>query len=339
MNVVVFAHMSLDFLAIGDIVTEPFIRLKEARVHCNIDDEACEITMRWGDKIPYDYAVHMPAVGNASNAAVSAARLGLSSALRAYVGDDAHGKECLEVLTKEGVDTTYMVTEAGKQTNYHYVLWYESERTILVKHEEYSYTAPALSESPKWIYCSSLAANSLPYHHELIKMLEAHPDTKFAFQPGTFQMKLGYKELKDVYERTDLFFCNKEEAERILELPAGQNIPDLLEGMRKLGPKTVVITDDRNGAYAFDGTRKVFVPMYPDARAPFERTGAGDAFASSVTAALALGKSFEEALLWGPINSMSVVQDVGAQRGLLTREQLEQYLKDAPPEYKVTDLA
>lgn len=330
--------MQLDFLAIGDIVTEPFIRLKEARVNCRIDDEACEISMRWGDKIPYEYAVYMPAVGNASNAAVSAARLGLKSALRAYVGDDRYGPECLEVLKKEGVITDYMVTEPGKNTNYHYVLWFESERTILVKHEEFTYTVPTLEESPKWMYCSSLAANSLPYHHALVDLLKSHPETKLAFQPGTFQMKLGHEALKDVYARTELFFCNKEEAERILGLPAGQNIKVLLEGVRALGPKIAIITDGRNGAYSFDGMKKWSVPMYPDDREPFERTGAGDAFASTVTAALAIGLPLEEALLWGPINSMSVVQDVGAQRGLLTRAQVEEYIRKAPESYTLTEL-
>jgi sugar/nucleoside kinase (ribokinase family) len=78
--------------------------------------------------------------------------------------------------------------------------------------------------------------------------------------------------------------------------------------------------------------------MYPDERGPFERTGAGDAFASTVAAALALGKPLEEALLWGPINSMSVVQEVGAQKGLLTREALLSYLDKAPASYTVTPL-
>jgi hypothetical protein len=32
---------------------------------------------------------------------------------------------------------------------------------------------------------------------------------------------------------------------------------------------------------------------------------------------------------------MSVVQEIGAQRGLLTREKLEEYLKNAPSEYQV----
>jgi hypothetical protein len=31
---------------------------------------------------------------------------------------------------------------------------------------------------------------------------------------------------------------------------------------------------------------------------------------------------------------MSVVQDIGAQRGLLSREKLEEYLKSAPEDYK-----
>lgn len=329
---------SIDFLAIGDIVTEPFIRLTDAHVEEMKDSEGKQLCMRFGDKIPYEYAVLAVAVGNASNAAVSASRLGLSASLRAYVGDDRYGPECIAKLVEEGVDTSLMVTEPGKKTNYHYVLWYGSERTILVKHEEYSYTVPEISESPAWVYLSSLSENSLPYHEALVSFLERHPTSKLAFQPGTFQMKLGKEKLSALYKRSALFFCNKEEAMRILGTEDSE-IGSLLEDMRALGPDVVVITDGREGAYAYDGTRKMHVPMYPDSRAPFERTGAGDSFASTVAAALSLGKTLEEALLWGPINSMAVVQEVGAQTGLLTRKKLEQYLADAPSEYKITDIA
>jgi ribokinase len=327
---------SLDFLAIGDIVTEPFIRLKEAEVHCRIDDEQCEICMRWGDKIPYESATEVAAVGNSSNAAVAAARLGLSAALRTYIGDDRHGEECLNVLKNEGVDTTFVEKEAGKQTNYHYVLWYQNERTILVKHEEFDYQVPELPVSPKWVYLSSLGENSLPYHHAIADLLASHPETKLALQPGTYQMRFGTEALKPLYERTELFVCNKEEAARILKRDDTHAIEALLEGLAALGPKIAIITDGTQGAYAFDGTRRLRVPMYPDARQPFERTGAGDAFASTVASALALGKPLEEALLWGPINAMSVVQDVGAQKGLLSREVLEDYRAKAPASYSVT---
>jgi sugar/nucleoside kinase (ribokinase family) len=72
----------------------------------------------------------------------------------------------------------------------------------------------------------------------------------------------------------------------------------------------------------------------PDPKPPYERTGAGDAFASTIACALALGKTLPEALQWGGINSMSVVQEIGAQKGLLTQEKIEEYLKQAPESYR-----
>jgi 2-dehydro-3-deoxygluconokinase len=329
----------LEFLAVGDIVTEPFIRLKDARVNCKINNEECEICMRWGDKIPYESSTLVAAVGNASNAAVAAARLGLSSALRAYVGDDQHGKECLEVLKKEKVDTSYMVTEPGKHTNYHYVLWYEDQRTILVKHEEFSYAVPELAASPKWFYLSSLAANSTAYHAALIELLEKHPETKLAFQPGTFQMKLPRETVKPVYERSAIFFCNKQEAERILTLPSGTDTRELLRQLKNLGPSIVVITDDTRGAYAIDEAgAMIHVPRYPDPRPPFEITGAGDAFASTTVVALALGKELKEAIRWGAVGASAVLQEIGAQKGLLTRAELEKNLANPPGPFEVTSL-
>lgn len=326
----------IDFLAVGDIVTEPFIRLKEAEI-LDRDSSEPKLAMRWGDKIPYDHFVLLAAVGNASNAAVSAARLGLNSALRAYVGEDQYGKECLAVLAKENVSTEFMVTEPGKNTNYHYVLWYENDRTILVKHEDFSYTVPSLSEGPKWLYLSSLADHTLPYHQALEDLLRAHPETKLAFQPGTFQMSLGKEALKGLYELTELFVVNRDEAARILGTTR-EDLKALIAGLHALGPKIVVITDNTDGAYASDGAHAWHVPMYPDDREAYERTGAGDAFASTLTAALALGKPLEEALLWAPINSMAVVQEVGAQKGLLTRAQIEEHLARAPESYRLESI-
>lgn len=327
----------LDFLAIGDIVTEPFIRLKEAEIVTK-EDGSVKLQMAWGDKIPYDYVVQMPAVGNAPNAAVSAALLGLNSGLNAYVGDDDLGKECLDVLKQKNVVTDYMVTEPGKETNHHFVLWFDTDRTILVKHTEFDYKAPELPVSPKWIYLSSLSEHSLPFHLELVEFLAKHPTSKLTFQPGTFQMNMGVEALKGIYERTEVFCVNKEEAERILKLTPHEEIPTLLKGLKELGPAIILITDGIKGAYAYDGNEMLVVPMYPDQKPPFERTGAGDAFVSSISAALAIGLPLREALLWGPVNAMCVVQDVGAQKGLLTREQLDTYLKNAPETYKISEL-
>jgi ribokinase len=328
----------MDFIAIGDIVTEPFIRLQDAEVHCDSNNEECQLSMRFGDKIPYESAEVIPAVGNAANAAVAAARLGVTAALVSDIGDDTVGEGDRVRLTQENVSTDYLSVHVGMKSNYHYVLWYADDRTILVKHEEYPYAFPKNMPAPRWIYLSSLADHSLPYHGEIENYLALHPETKLAFQPGTFQMKLGVEKLQDLYTRSELFFCNKEEAERILSLSTGTSMQKLLSDLHTLGPRIVIITDGSRGAYSFDGTEMLKVPMYPDPKPPYERTGAGDAFASTIAVALSLGKPLREALLWGPINSMSVVQEVGAQKGLLGRERIEEYLKNAPASYRVETL-
>lgn len=321
-----------DFIGIGDIVTDAFIRLQDPSAHIDIHKDVKEICMRFADKIPFEDVTVVPAVGNSPNAVVAAARLGLTSALITNLGNDYFGKECIGALKKENVGTKFIKIHKGKKTNYHYVLWYGSDRTILIKHEEYEYNFPNIGE-PKWVYLSSLGEHSLAFHKAIEKYLIDHPSINVAFQPGTYQMKFGIAALAGIYKRANIFFCNKEEAERILGVKE-YDVKNLLKKMYMLGPKIVVITDGPQGAYAYDGTSAWHMPMYPDPKSPYERTGAGDAFSATVSVALAKGLTLHEALQWGPINSMSVVQYVGAREGLLTEKDLKKYLAKKPDSYK-----
>lgn len=324
----------LDFVAIGDTVVDAFIRLKDAHLDedHNIKTDDMELCMVFGTKIPYDFVKVVYAVGNSANASVAASRLGLKSALISNLGKDDDGEKCMQSLVKDGVDTRYMRIYEGMKTNYHYVLWFGDERTILIKHEDFPYTLPLGAPGPRWLYLSSLNDKSLPFHHEIAKYLAEHPETKLAFQPGTFQIKLGAETLKDLYAHTEVFFCNVEEARIILKTnePEPKNLAKM---MTTLGPKIAVITDGPKGAFVYDGADVWYMPVYPDPAPPYDRTGAGDSFASTFVSALALGKTPAEAISWAPINSMSVVQKIGAQEGLLTREELEKYLVEAPDNY------
>lgn len=331
-----FNNKEYDFVGIGDIVTDAFIRLKEAEVEEEKSDKDGgykRICMRFGDKIPYEDVIIVPAVGNSINASVSASRLGLRSAVVTNIGDDYYGQECLDALKAEKVSTDFVKKNKGKKTNYHYVLVFGAERTILIKHEDYEYSLPDIGK-PKWVYLSSLGEYSLPFHKKVLeKYFYDNPEVKLVFQPGTYQLRFGKNSLAAFYKRADLFFCNKEEAQKILGI-AEQDVKKLMQMIRELGPKIVSITDGPRGAYAYDGAHTWFIPMYPDPKPPTNRTGAGDAYSSTFTVAIALGKSVEDALMWAPINSMSVVQKVGARAGLLTQIELLDYLKKAPADYK-----
>lgn len=328
-----FHEKNFDFISIGDITTDAFIRLKDAKTICDQNGKKCELSLRFGDKVAYEFMEEVRAVGNSANAAVCAARLGLNSAMVTNVGDDHNGHECIATLKNNGVATQYVSVQKDKETNYHYVLWFEDDRTILVKHHEYDYKLPDIGK-PRWIYLSSIGESSLQYHEQIAEYLRANQEVKFAFQPGTFQMKMGAETLKDLYARCDIFFCNTEEAKRILNKEGEQDIKNLLKEMHDLGPNVVVITDGPKGAYAYDGYEAFFMMPYPDPKPPYDRTGAGDAFSATFTAAIALGKSLFDAFLWAPVNSMSVVQYVGAQKGLLTQSEILKYLATAPQDFR-----
>lgn len=323
-----------DFVAIGDITIDAFIQLskKDASVELDPKTGRKRLSMVFGDKLPYENVTVVNAVGNSPNASVCAHRLGLRSALVANLGHDRNGKDCLNTLRMEGVHTDYVKVHEHKVTNYHYVLRYGAERTILIKHEEYPYLLPNFSVPPRYLYFSSIGENGVEFHHDIAKYVSDHKETKLVFQPGTFQIRLGYKALQDLYMVTEIFFCNKEEAQAILGSDS-QDIPTLLRELKKLGPRIPVITDGPNGAYALDEDQVWHMPMYPDPAPPVDRTGAGDSFSATFTCALALGHDVKTALAWGPINSMSVVQEIGAQKGLLTQEKLKALLANAPKNY------
>lgn len=341
----------VQFLAIGDILTDAFIELDPNYARTQTNRSNTELVMPFGMKVPYRGVNVLPGVGNGPNASVSASRLGISSGALCHVGNDDFGRECIDNLANNRVSTDYVVTEEGQSTNYHYVLSLSAERTILIKHASFTYNLAEQFGSdtalPSWVYFTSVAENSLPYHAEIAKWISDN-NIKMTFQPGSFQISLGYEKLADIYRAAEVFVCNVEEAELILKMsdtPHTRGTPEfishvraMMASVRELGPRIAVITDGPNGAFASDGAHDYFMPIYPDPKPPVERTGAGDSFASTLSVFLSMGMSLADSLVRAPINSMNVVQYVGAQAGLLSRDQLEQLLADAPEDYRLMEL-
>lgn len=330
----------IDILSVGDVVTDAFIKLLDDQAHAYANEHGKWLTMPFATKLPFDHVEIVRGVGNSANASVAFSRLGLTTGFMTNVGDDDEGRDIIRALGKQGIDTRFVRINPRKRSNYHYVLWYKDERTILINHERYKYYWPHLraSEIPRWLYFSSVSEHALDYHDDIAEWLADHPQVRLAFQPGTFQMKVGAERLQAIYKRTEVLVLNREEA-AFVGGGTHDNLKDLFDKLHALGPKIVVITDGPKGAYASDGQHRMSMPLYPDPAKPVDRTGAGDSFASTLVAALAKGLSLEDALRWAPINSMSVVQHVGAQAGLLKEKELLEFLHKAPASYKLEHLA
>jgi sugar/nucleoside kinase (ribokinase family) len=297
--------------------------------------------MPFGAKIPYEYTKVIYASGGASNAAIAASRLGIRSALISNLGSDEQAHESVTKLQREKVITKYVREHANKLTNCNFVLWYDDDRTILVNHVQYEHNIDALDPSrritPKWIYLTSLSSNGALYEKTLSEYLDARPKVKLAFQPGTYQIARGVDDLDMITKRTDVLVLNLEEAQSLLRINE-KDVKKLLRLLADHGPRLVLITDGTNGSYMFDGDHYYHMPIFPDPRKAFERTGCGDAFAATFIGMLSLGRTPLEALIAAPVNAMSVAEFIGAHEGLLSLDQLDWLLERAPTEYKPKEI-
>ncbi len=314
-----------EFISIGDATQDTFIEIDEATLQCSLKKDDCQLCFHYADKIPIK-SLAQKVAGNAANVAVGASRLGIKTALYSIVGADNTGKDILFAMHQEGVSKKYIEIEKGGKSNYSLVLNYKGERTILVYHHPRKYHLPELDKSAKWIYLTSMSKDSKKICLDVASFVRSN-NTKLAFNPGTHQIRFELSFLKKIFSVTDILFLNKEEAQTILQIKE-QDIKKLLFALFQFGVKEVVITDGKNGSYAFDGKDAYYREIF--STPVVERTGAGDSFAIGFLAARFYGKNIFESLAWGTFNSASVVGKIGPQDGLLSFEEMQKRIKKNP---------
>lgn len=317
--------MPFDIVSIGDSTMDMFLQIDTAGSRlCKKDTNNCYLMLSYADKIEAD-GQEFATGGNSANLAIGSSRLGLKSAFYTIIGDDRIGGIMKDTLEEEGVSSEYVVTQKKGKTNFHVVLNHEAERTILIYHNERKYKLPQLKKS-SWIYYSSMAEGFEAIHPALVKHVKKH-NIKLGFNPGTLQLKAGYKVLKPVLDVCEVLILNVEEGHRLLGMKHnGVDMKHLLKALHEAGPKQVVVTDGPNGSFAFDGEEYWKMGIYD---VPvIERTGAGDSTSTGIIAALVHGKPLPEALRWGVFNSASVIQEIGPQKGLLKKSTMQKFLRE-----------
>lgn len=320
-----FSKKPFDVVSIGDCTMDMFLQVDTVGSRlCRKDTDNCFLLLSYADKIEADSQVFATG-GNSANLAIGSSRLGLNAAFYTVVGDDQVGGIMIDAFNREGVATDYVSKQKKGRTNFHVVLNHEAERTIIIYHNDRKYKLPKLKKSD-WIYYSSMAEGFESIHKDLVAHVKKHK-IKLGFNPGTLQLKAGYKVLKPVLEVTEVLILNVQEAERLLGMKHdGHDIKRLLTALHEAGPRQVVITDGPAGSFAFDGEKFWKMGIYD---VPvIERTGAGDSTSTGIIAGLVYGNSMPEAMRWGVFNSASVIQEIGPQEGLLKKTAMKKFLRE-----------
>lgn len=257
--------------------------------------------------------------GGGTNTATSFSRLGLRTAYLGKIGDDSNAAVIKQKLSEESID---FIGGEGGVSGLSVVLNSPAhDRAILVYKGTNNTLAPEEVKpfTTRWIYLSSMMEKSLETAQQIISQHEC----KVAFNPSNYQAEKGYEALKDIIDHVDFLVMNREEVNKFFGLDYGLGLPvlELFKRLRPLPPSLFAITDGAAGSYIYDRNVVYHAKPSKDLQV-LETTGAGDAFASTLTAALAYDLDILQAIRWAVVNAESVLMFRGAKEKLLSHSEL-----------------
>lgn len=272
--------------------------------------------------------------GGAANTAVNLAKLGQQVSVLACVGQDALGQEIVKNLKAQQIKTN-LVQQSAKHSGFSCVV---NSQNLHEEHTLFTYRGAnedlvvdldklinkKIKPEYDLIYISALSgAGAKSSLAKIFKYKTKYAATKIVWNPGNEQIKMGLAGLKPYLKQTDIFIVNKDEAIEICLSLGDKNVNPryLLKKLAENCPGIIIITDGENGAYAQVG-KKVFYEHSCHVKIK-DTTGVGDAFGSTLVWALNYtNNNMARSLQLAIKNACSVLQQVGAQHGLLTRSQL-----------------
>lgn len=321
-----------DIVVIGDLVVDTFLVVdhQEAELHCQKRDN-CSICFAYGRKIPVQAYFQSPG-GNATNVALSLRKLGLNPVIVSTIGRDRDSKLVTDMLESNHLNIDYLERRADLKISRSTVIVYDGERTILVYHQPSSHQYKRIPES-EWIYLTSIGPGPTDIYRKILHQREEN-SSKLIFQPGTFQLRLDQELLARLLMESEILLVNLEEARVIVDRfdsrkeSKDDDIKSVLGRLLACGPKQVVVTNGKRGAFYSDGVTSLMIEAWLTEKV-VDPTGAGDSFAAGFVGAILLDRDVASAMQWGIINSHFVVLSIGAHSGLLSQTEIRHYLRDS----------
>jgi sugar/nucleoside kinase (ribokinase family) len=270
--------------------------------------------------------------GCAANVSVGLSRLGIQVGCYSRIGDDALGKWIIDEMKREKVDTEIMQVDGVAKSDLSAIIVESKtkERTIFYNRDanEKLEIIPENLEVTEWFFISALNGDWEKHLDAFLEIAE-QKNIRLALNPGQHNLQNNPSKVIEAIKKSEILILNKDEAIEIVssigkDFGSDQlnNEKFLIRELKSLGPKAVALTDGANGAWAYDGEKIIYSKITGDI--PLETTGAGDAFTSAFLASHLEGKSIEESIEWGMVNSGNVIKFYGAIEGLLNKKEISE---------------
>ena len=336
-------------ITIGSATMDVFVECDEANIVsvCTKDHSREFMSYPYGSKI--DISTFSSKVGGGGiNTACNFANLGFDTSAIFKIGEDVYSEGILHFFKKHKVNLKHIIQKKDTSTGFSIILVsFQGDRTVLahrgansqIREDEIDFDS---IKDADLIYVAPLNGESNAVIEPLVDF--AHKNgVKICFNAGTTSLKKGYAHLNKILKNAHVVVMNKEEAimatniqvrpdtktEKFSKELIHKDIKKMLQTLKVQDYQIIVITDGNKGAYAYDGQKYYFCPIFPSE--VVSTLGAGDAFASTFCASLQRTKgNIGLSLMYGSVNSANVVSEFGATEGLLNFEQIEKTLKENP---------
>lgn len=272
--------------------------------------------------------------GKGANQAVAIARLGYPVSMAGRVGRDPFGKQLLQSLQTDGIDTQLIVTDEAEATGVALIfLTHEGENAIIVAsganmavgndEQQLAQIFAALQQAKALVLQLEIPA-------ETVKLLI---ETAYSMHvPVILNLAPAQPLPQEILKQLSVIVLNENEASVL----SGQRVSSTEDArivatvLHEHGIPTVVVTLGAHGAVLVTddaaGNTRSFYQAAPKVRV-VDTTAAGDSFVGALTVALSEGQSAADALRFAVYASALKVTKFGAQPGLPTREEVEELLR------------
>jgi len=266
--------------------------------------------------------------GVGANIAVALARLGNRVVLLGATGDDDSGMFLREQLARAGVDTSAMLTRVHTATHSCFIaVTPGGERMI------YGLPGTTTLEKPEEVNHAIIRTAGLlhigPTYRAvaLAAIATAHAWGLFiSYTPADVRWPEGPQAVLDIARHADLLIVNRIEA---AALTGAETPEDAAQRLLGRGHSPLILTCGGDGVLLGIGDRLIKLPAYPVDTVQ-NTTGAGDAFTAGVITGLHQGLPLEQAVYTGMAVAALKLRQPGAQAGLPTMEEVNEFIAHHP---------
>lgn len=265
--------------------------------------------------------------GKGANQAAAIARLGGSVSLIGRVGRDDYGEQLLSILSRQGVDISYVRREPGVQTGLAIIIVDRlgENRILLISGSNSHVNEDDVNGALESITKAKLLLCQL----ETLKNTVSYSiETAFRYNvPFLLNPAPAYPLPDHLLKKISYLVLNETEAQVVSGLPVEgvATAKKAAQSLYERGTKTVVITLGSQGAVAASEEGAEHVPGF--AVHPIDTTAAGDAFIGGFAVATVQGLALKERLRFANACGALAVTKLGAQTSLPSLEEVENFFK------------